>query len=157
MVKWGPLFIVLLLLTSLSISIDARAAHSVSRFTPVLGGAAYLDNETGLTWEQTPLSKTVPYTPSAYTDAEANCYGAVTGGKHGWRLPTANELSSLLDVSLRLPAGNPFSGVANEDRFWTSSPVQSSSPLSIYSITIGDLFEQDSPPTLSNFWCVMKW
>ena len=94
------------------------------RFRCVMGGAAVLDLETGLVWQQTP--NTTPIA-GGIGQAQTNCVAAAnTGGRNGWRLPTASELYSLRDESIpdgqvALPAGHPFNAAA-ADVFWTSDP-----------------------------------
>jgi len=76
-----------------------------SRFKVVMGYAAVLDRETGLVWEQSP--STALYT---WSGAHTHCNSRVTGGRMGWRLPTFQELASLVDpdsISM-LPSGHPF-------------------------------------------------
>jgi hypothetical protein len=83
------------------------------RFELVMGGVAVLDKETGLVWEQSPA-----YTPVAGLDwlsAISHCTQLILGGRQGWRLPTIEELASIVDRSVlgqpsipRLPVGHPF-------------------------------------------------
>jgi hypothetical protein len=75
------------------------------------GGAAVLDRETGLVWEQSP-SATVFH----WQDAQTHCNTLIVGNRLGWRLPTLQELVSLIDPTVAfpgptLPAGHPFSNV----------------------------------------------
>lgn len=82
-----------------------------NRFS-VLGGfgnQAVLDKETGLVWERSP--STTPTDPSA---AHASCNTENVGGRLGWRLPTIQELASLVDQTQSSPAltsGHPFTNV----------------------------------------------
>jgi hypothetical protein len=74
------------------------------------GGAAVLDRETGLVWEQSPSM-----TFFVWREAELYCNRLSTGGRLGWRLPTIQELASLVDPSVgsppALPSGHPFGNV----------------------------------------------
>jgi len=71
---------------------------------------AVLDRDTGLVWERSPSSG------AAFGQASASiiCWRKTTGGRQGWRLPRAEELTSLADPSnttidqVHLPAGHPF-------------------------------------------------
>jgi hypothetical protein len=78
-----------------------------------LASAAVLDIETGLVWEKSPSTAS-----QTLSQANFHCLGLGVGGRMGWRLPTAHELTSLLDPSLAgigppaLPVGNPFTQVS---------------------------------------------
>jgi hypothetical protein len=73
---------------------------------------AVLDRETGLVWEKSPLTSAV----SAQGQAIQLCMASNTGGRGGWRLPSIQELRSLVDPTVgppgpALPAGHPFTNV----------------------------------------------
>jgi Protein of unknown function (DUF1566). len=81
------------------------------RFDLVLSNEAVLDKETGLVWESNPDP-----TPRTWYNAVYTCTKKVVGGRMGWRLPTVEELSSLIDPTHHnpsLPPGHPFVGVGN--------------------------------------------
>lgn len=81
------------------------------RFELVLNNEAVLDKETGLVWERNPD----PTRRTWYEDVVA-CTKKVVGDRMGWRLPTVEELASLIDPTQRdpsLPPGHPFVGVGN--------------------------------------------
>lgn len=103
---------------SWSRTLPASGGCTSARFSCVMGGGAVLDYETGLVWEKTPANGT----PGTWDLAATLCTSLQTGGRFGWRLPTANELLSLKDPSSGddLPAGNPFSGLGTNP-FWTST------------------------------------
>jgi uncharacterized protein DUF1566 len=88
-----------------------------SRFKCVLGGAAVLDKETGLVWEQS-------LEPSVHTwqDAQAYCFGRYHGDRGGWGLPRMEELSSILPL---LPAGHPFANINTQstDFYWSATTL----------------------------------
>src|SRR5205807_1369275 len=72
------------------------------------GGAAVLDRETGLVWEQSPANS------HTWQNARYQCTNLTTGGRKGWRLPSVHELASLIDPnqsSPTLPPGHPFQQV----------------------------------------------
>jgi hypothetical protein len=78
---------------------------------------AVLDKETGLVWQRSPSS-----TPDTWFNVIFQCYRETIGGRRGWRLPTVEELMTLLDgtaPSIALPAGNPFSNVQTSETYWT--------------------------------------
>ena len=86
-------------------------------------GAIVLDTETGLVWSQDAnLSG-----PMNWLDANTYCRELELCNHMGWRLPTVEELSSLVDPSqspLALPVGHPFSNVqfgAGINAYWTST------------------------------------
>ena len=85
-----------------------------------MSNAAVLDRETGLVWEQSPSMLSVTWEGAQY-----NCNGLTTGGRLGWRLPTLQELASLVDPSVAppgptLPSGHPFSNV-RQSFYWSGT------------------------------------
>lgn len=80
---------------------------------------AVLDRETGLVWEQSPSTSTF-----IWEAAQFHCNELGTGGRMGWRLPTLQDLASLVDRSVspgpRLPSGHPFSNVQSSD-YWSAT------------------------------------
>lgn len=92
---------------------------STSRFTVLaaFGGAAVMDNNTGLVWEQTPDAGT-----RDWGAALSHCVSRNVGGSVGWRLPSVVELKSLQDPSLPTPfvPASIFTGVTSIT-FWSAS------------------------------------
>lgn len=85
------------------------------------GGAAVLDRETGLVWEHFPS-----FTVAALDQATLQCNNSGLGNRKGWRLPTVQELASLVDPSVpspgpALPAGHPFIGVQADFFYWSAT------------------------------------
>jgi Protein of unknown function (DUF1566) len=79
------------------------------RFQMVLGGAGVLDNETLLVWEQSP-----EMVIQDWVSAQMSCTQKTVGNRKGWRVPTVQELASLIDptkANPALPSGHPFSNV----------------------------------------------
>ena len=88
-----------------------------TRFKLVLDGNAALDRETGLVWEKSPDSTT-----RSWTSACSYCYQREVSNRKGWRLPTVEELASLVDndnSNPALPTGHPFTNV--QSYYWSST------------------------------------
>jgi len=89
-----------------------------SRFKAVLGGAAFLDKETGLVWEKQPAAGAMTWDVAIY-----ECLNAQIGGRFGWRLPAAEELATLLareaSGAVRPPFEHKFVNV--NASFWSAS------------------------------------
>lgn len=98
-------------------TLSSSGGCTSQRFSCVMGGAAVLDNETGLVWEKTPSNTA----GENWFAAQASCTSASTGSRLGWRLPAVEELQTLRDLSTvdGLPSGHPFSGVSGG--FWSTS------------------------------------
>jgi hypothetical protein len=86
-------------------------------------GAAVLDKETGLVWEQSPDTN-----QHNWFNGLVLCYQRATGGRQGWRFPTIEELASLIDPNNPggnpdLPPGHPFSNVQSSvySIYWSAT------------------------------------
>jgi hypothetical protein len=105
----------------------SQGVAASDRFQLVMGGAAVLDRETGLVWQRdsAPSSEF----PATWLNALNNCTLSVLGNALGWRLPSHEELGSLVDFSRTgpaLPAGHPFTNVrfGPSDYYWTATTYQ---------------------------------
>lgn len=94
---------------------------------------AVLDKETGLVWQRNTEDTTY-----SWLDACDHCYELVLGNRLGWRLPTVEELATLLDPTkgefeIDLPTGHPFTNVKNS-RYWsiTTDPNNTSNAYNIH-------------------------
>ena len=90
-------------------------------------GAAVLDRETGLVWEQSPETAPNPTTTQTGLSAQSSCNVRTVGGRKGWRLPTVEELTRLIDPNNPggnpdLPPGHPFSNVQSSD-YWSATTL----------------------------------
>lgn len=89
---------------------------------------AVLDRETGLVWEQSPSTGTYTWDWSG-DNAQHQCNVKTVGGRMGWRLPTLQELTSLVDKSVsgspKLPSGHPFSNV-HLSNYWSATTFANS-------------------------------
>jgi len=78
-----------------------------ARWLAALDDAAVLDKETGLVWQRQTSGLT-----SVQEDAISYCTILSLGGRLGWRLPTVEELATLIDPGAGgapyLPAGHLF-------------------------------------------------
>ena len=115
---------------------------------------AVLDRETGLVWQKDPGTQN--FFQASWFVAQDECAKAI-GGRFGWRLPAAEELSTLWDPSTgQIFSGAPFS-LGQLTAFWTTTTsgqtpteafvVQSASNPE-FIITISD------KPMAHNVWCV---
>jgi len=81
--------------------------------------AAVLDRETGLVWERSPSTDTIPW-----SFASLRCNNRTVGNRMGWRIPTVQDLATLVDPEVAsLPAGHPFSNV--QTIFWSATSSNS--------------------------------
>ena len=87
-----------------------------------MGGNAVLDRETGLVWERSPSTAA-----RVWFNAHDRCNDLTLGNRKGWRVPTVQELASLLDgdpanvASIpRLPPGHPFVDVV-DNIYWSAT------------------------------------
>jgi hypothetical protein len=139
---------------------DGAGCNS-TRFTCVMNGLAVLDNETGLVWE-----RDAGTTNPTFSGAMIECHQFVTAdNRKGWRLPTADELATLIDTSqspFRVPAGHPFTNVVGTANgpYWTSTtdPDLASTSVVVDFVTGDVLFDWPKggtpPQILEHVWCV---
>lgn len=81
-----------------------------------------LDNGTGLTWE-----RVVDLGSYDYSEAMARCAALTTAGG-GWRSPSANELETLVDVSVVSPAIHSLTFPSTPSTLFWSRDVQIGDP-----------------------------
>jgi hypothetical protein len=126
-------------------------------------GAAVLDKETGLVWVRSlppplgPFGEPLPWSGDlATTTAADRCNFMTVLNRRGWRLPTYQELVSLVDPtesSPALPAGHPFLNVRNEG-YW-SATTSAKDPDRAWLVNFGDGSMGSNSKSVGYFvWCV---
>jgi hypothetical protein len=122
------------------------------RFELVLDDAGVLDKETGLIWERSPSATVL----KKWNEATIYCYHKAIGNRKGWRLPTVEELLSLVDQtqsSPALPNGHPFNDVTTHG-YWTATTVVNA-PGQAWVVNIGSgNLDTDNKATEMFVWCV---
>ena len=120
-----------------------------------MNSEAVLDRETGLVWERTPSTFKLKW-----QDAQLNCNNLTVVNRMGWRLPTLQELASLVDrgqSSPALPPGHPFNNVQSGtalDSYWSATTFASrADDVWLVSFHAGDVFFTFKISSF-NFWCV---
>jgi hypothetical protein len=110
-----------------------KILSGADRFELVMGGAAVLDKETCLVWEQSPDPGT-----KTWIEAVDGSHNIILGGRGGWRLPTVEEFMTLVDRSNdpTLPVGHLFSSTVQSDEYWTAEVLPSLST-SEYTVHFG--------------------
>lgn len=95
-----------------------------------------LDKETRLIWERSPSIE-----KKNWDAAIVSSYTAAKGYRKGWRLPTIEELLSLVDPTQQnptLPDGHPFINVQLDYFYWSSSLGMSSLPSYAWGYNFGN-------------------
>ena len=142
---------------------DPTTGCNSDRFKCVLGGAAVLDMETGLVWEQSPVTTTHSLASADIgapdNGADAECINRGVGGKMGWRLPSIPELASLVVPGdpaggPDLPAGHPFSNIQSA-AYWSGTRDVTSWPTRSWAADFsnGSVFV-DNVQDFHHVWCV---
>jgi len=116
------------------------------------GGAAVLDRETGLVWEQSPDA-----TLRSWGDAQRACMNKNVGGRGGWKLPSIQELRSLVDPASSnpaLPAGHPFTNT-HASYYWSATTFVVATDVAWFVNLSDGSVDSTTSFDLSNFvWCV---
>jgi hypothetical protein len=117
---------------------------------------AVFDSETGLVWERSPSR-----TAFTWANAQIHCNQLNVGNRKGWRLPTIQELASLVDgdpantSSPRLPPGDPFISVLSSFSFYWSATTFAIDSGSAWGVFFGDGGVGIEDKSNSRFaWCV---
>ena len=135
--------------------------NNASRFTCLSdwNSHAVRDNETGLVWEHTPIGGTgTP--PVDWHSAIVFCHEHLFVNRGGWRLPTVEELMSLVDntTASGLPPNAPFLQVAG-GAFWSATTYEPD-PAFVYTVRFPDGAGFDSKNSntdglpANQLWCV---
>ncbi|QWV94212.1 DUF1566 domain-containing protein [Geomonas oryzisoli] len=131
----------------------SRALPANLRFELVLNGAAVLDKETGLVWQQSPYNSLW-----TYQGARAECNLIDVGGRMGWHLPTVEQLTSLIDRTSTsgkmVPDGHPFGLIWGRYPYWTASPYPGA-PWAAYQVNFVTGEVAGAPMYMEyHVWCV---
>ncbi len=130
---------------------DGPTPCNSSRFSCVLNDGGVLDRETGLIWE-----RNTPVSLESFVVAQLSCIGSTTGSRLGWRLPTLEEMTSLIDPNAGaapfLPPGHPFNDVSLNTTYWTASRSDATTARMVsFEYSIG---AQNRAIGTSRYWCV---
>ncbi len=132
---------------------EQLAKHKRFEVLTQFNKAAVLDNETGLVWEQSPDTFT-----RDWVNANVRCITKTVGNRKGWRLPTVQELGSLVDPTVltgpTLPAGHPFTNVQSAI-YWSASTAHTSDSGLAWFVSFDDgHIANVGKADAHNFWCV---
>jgi len=129
------------------------------------GGAAVLDKETGRVWEKSPGDTDGDNDvdnddKTTWLSALIHCYTREVGGRKGWRLPTMEELMSLVDPNNPtgdpdLPLGHPFANV--QSSFYWSATTNANGSNNAWVVdfsNVGNIGTGGKDSTLVFVWCV---
>ena len=97
---------------------------------------AVLDRETGLVWQ-----RNAGDSPYNWYNAQYYCYTTNIGGRGGWRLPSVEELRSLIDptqLNPALPTGHPFISDDNLSSYYWSSTTSAGNTSSAWTVNFSN-------------------
>ena len=120
---------------------------------PAFANQAVLDTETGLVWERAPSA-------GAFTWGQAHdrCNRLVLGARMAWRVPTLQELTSLLDIGApnNLTPGHPFVVLPPwniGEAIW-SATTSASNATNAWGMNLASTLTITPKGSLSHAWCV---
>jgi hypothetical protein len=88
---------------------------TLPRYSLADGNETVRDHKTGLVWQQADDGKY-----RKWADAQKYCGNLVLGGQSDWRMPSLNELETIIDFSRSYPAIDPVFG-CRLDNYWSST------------------------------------
>jgi hypothetical protein len=107
-----------------SIKLSCSSTSDCPRFEGLsYFGEEVLDKETGLVWVAEPMNYG---SRQNWFNAQVYCSAMAWGDRRGWRLPTVQELTSLVDLTPEfpdpsLPPGHPFAFLSSQLSFWSAT------------------------------------
>jgi hypothetical protein len=137
----------------------AVADPTYQRFTFSLGGTAAFDAESGLYWTKQPGAER-----TSWAKARSICANLYPAGNSGWRLPTFQELASLVGrkpAGTLLPVGHPFTNV--QSGFYWSATTEADRSTHAWQVGIAVTFRDVAQPHVTTapkigadgyYWCV---
>ncbi|HJT19436.1 MAG TPA: DUF1566 domain-containing protein [Nitrospira sp.] len=143
-------------LAGLSLCVQAYAlsqSDNEGRFTVLteFNREAVRDNKTGLIWERSPGVGMYEW-----ETAQHRCLANHAGGETDWRVPTVQELNSLVDASameIKLPEGHPFSNV-EPAIYWSATGHQQHTGYAMF-VNFSSGGTATLEKSMSSFvWCV---
>lgn len=148
------IFVAMMSLASTAFAQDAWNHTNSPRFQ-LLGAfanQAVFDRETDLVWERSP-------SPGAFTwsGAQDRCNRLVVGRRMGYRVPTIQELTSLLSIGSspdNLEPGNPFIAPPTLGQAIWSSTTSAIAPGNAWTMNLPGSLMTLTKPALARCWCV---
>ncbi len=134
------------------ISGQARADEGASRFVPLLDGEAVKDAVSGLVWEREP-----DYIFDVWDSSISRCAAKTVGGRQGWRAPSIEEITSLVDLDQQdpsLPAGHPFRNIKS-GVYWTSTAHPTDDIVAWQMSFFSGQAVTDQKSGMRRMWCVL--
>lgn len=149
------IFVALIGSASSAFAQDAWDHTNSSRFQLLAPFAnnAVLDRETGIVWERAP-------SPQAFTwdAAQRRCNTLVVGNRLGWRVPTLQELTSILSAGSpnNLEAGHPFAVLPpwNVGEIIWSATTAAANTNNAWAMNLSGNIFPSPKNSLSRCWCV---
>lgn len=127
--------------------------EGAQRFTLVLEGQAVADSKTGLVWEREP-----DRIHDVWDASIERCATKTIGDRKEWRIPSVDELKTLIDpdqTDPSLPSGHPFSNIKSEI-YWTATPHVQDDILAWQISFFSGQAVTDQKSGTRRVWCVLE-
>ncbi len=135
---------------------DSVIANGSLRFQILvqLGTDAVRDKETELVWEKSPDP-----TLLGFAAAVAACAERSIGGRHGWKMPTLSQLSSLLDDTQSPPLSPQHPFVLDDSvPYWAYNPNDGLGEIGARAkVTFSDGTVESGVNGTAGTWCVRSF
>jgi hypothetical protein len=151
----AAIFLALASFTSTAFGQDAWDHTASPRFQLLapLGGQAVLDRETDLVWERSPSGNAF-----TWSGAHDRCNRLVIGNRMGWRVPTIQELTSIVSIGAapnNLELNNPFVAPPTIGQVIWSSTTSATNPNNAWGMNLpGTVGSNFAKGILARCWCV---
>jgi len=148
------IFVALMSLAPNAFAQDAWDHTSTHRFQILapLASQAVLDTETDIVWERSPSGAAF-----TWSTAQDRCNRLIVGNRMGWRVPTIQELTSILSIGTapdNLELGNPFITPPTLGQAIWSSTTSASNTNNAWTMNLPGSVSIFPKGVLARCWCV---
>jgi hypothetical protein len=141
-----------MVICAMALTGPGHGAEKNARFMLILDGEAVKDTASGLIWEREP-----DYLFDVWDRSLTRCATKTVGGQQGWRVPSIDEIKTLVDPEQHdpsLPSGHPFRNIKS-GIYWTSTAHPTDDIVAWQMSFFSGEAVTDQKSGMRRLWCVL--